>query len=378
MLRAIRTRIREAAQQDRELLVELRKDARLLRQNCTPIYPRMATTVSLVATDGGNRPVSFDPLLVEVVRVMDSKGTELCFDVLTPKTDISVLSDTIWSQGDRNALGLLMRDLNVRTLWGLSPMIPSPAKQREAPDDINPSWVYVYRDLCEWAGLYRLLTRKSFASDTLVVRDGLLKSKIFSGAKFIDMCELMQEAIDAHLEREQARIWLVGLAKHSRLIERYRIAMALERVFPSTEPAFVQVPEDIGERTFKWTEYIRRPDVQLPGQERPKFNYGTTFMVRFGGASQDPIWAVDVFYPQRHQAQEIMGYLLQDALDGFPVPLYPRCLQKAHEHAQLAGLDAAILQEEIRQALGACLTKEERTIVDGLSLASDPARLRYE
>jgi hypothetical protein len=63
-----------------------------------------------------------------------------------------------------------------------------------------------------------------------------------------------------------------------------------------------------------------------------------------------------VFLPQRGEAQAVLGYLLADAIDGFPVPLYPRCLQKAHENAALVDFDFDVLQDQIfagiREVLG--------------------------
>jgi hypothetical protein len=114
------------------------------------------------------------------------------------------------------------------------------------------------------------------------------------------------------------------------------------------------------------------------GMEKAKFNYGEMHLVRFGRNSGDPVWVVDVFYPQRSQADAVMGYLLQDALDGFPVPFYPSCLQRAHEHAQLAGFDMEILEGHIFSGLRERLKPDEREALDALRLNPDPARLRYE
>ncbi len=70
--------------------------------------------------------------------------------------------------------------------------------------------------------------------------------------------------------------------------------------------------------------------------------------------------------------------MLADAINGFPVPFYPQCLQKAHENAALVDFDFDILQDYIfdgvRNILG-----EQATALDIFRLQdSDPAQRRYE
>jgi hypothetical protein len=73
-------------------------------------------------------------------------------------------------------------------------------------------------------------------------------------------------------------------------------------------------------------EYARGMEMLGEAGEEPKFVAGTMHLVRFGAHQGDPIWPVDIFDPQAERAAEVFGYLLRDAIDGFPVPLYPRCL----------------------------------------------------
>jgi len=77
-------------------------------------------------------------------------------------------------------------------------------------------------------------------------------------------------------------------------------------------------------------------------------------------------------------AQEIFGYLLADAIDGFPVPFYPRCLQKAHEHAQIVGFDYDILQDEIIKIIRKNLPCEQQILMDSLRFNIDFSNKRYE
>ena len=196
----IREAIRASTAGDRHLLIDLRRDIRALKSLVRPVRPRTATAVSIVASDGGNNKLLFDPFHVELVRVVDSYGKPLCVDAVTPWTDTDELSARQFDAdgSPSSALGQMMADLALvpPTLNRLSHMIPSGEKVREEPDEVSPSWVMVYRDLCEWAVLYERICHKNFATDTLLVRDGLLRSKLFRGENFIGLRARMEKAID--------------------------------------------------------------------------------------------------------------------------------------------------------------------------------------
>jgi hypothetical protein len=89
------------------------------------------------------------------------------------------------------------------------------------------------------------------------------------------------------------------------------------------------------------------------------------------------VWPIDIFVPQVGEHQTILGSMLADAINGFPVPHYPRCLQKAHENAALVDFDFDILQdfiyEGVRSSLGG-----HAGILDAFQLQdADPAQRRY-
>jgi hypothetical protein len=110
------------------------------------IKPRSATSVALMAADGGNNHVTFNPFYIHVIRIVDSHGKELCLDVISPSTDLVALGRRQFDRdrAPRTPLGRLMADLGVSDLQQLSPMM--------SPD--STGWVRAYRDLCEWATLY--------------------------------------------------------------------------------------------------------------------------------------------------------------------------------------------------------------------------------
>jgi hypothetical protein len=359
---------------DRRLLDELRSEIRPLRGEVRRIQPRTTTSISLVATDGGNNSLQFDPFLVQLIRVVDSSNNEYCLEAITPSTSVTQLSGAQFANDEPfTALGLLMRDLGISALPDLSHMIRANDDDRPT----SPSWVQVYRELVEWAILYSILKTKDFGTDTLIVCDGLLRSKVFARDLFKKYLEMVGVAIGHQWHDHRRRIYLVGVAKHSKVLARYRLAMAIEGVLTTEYPAYVEVPRDIEERAYVWSEFARGDDRELQGREINRFVGGKMFLVKFGSGSRDPIWPIDIFLPQVSEAPAILGYLLADAIDGFPVPLYPRCLQKAHENAALVDFDLDVLQDEIfagvRQALG-----EHAAVVDSFRLQdADPAQARY-
>jgi hypothetical protein len=367
--------VREATQGDSGLLDDVLREVTSLRP-VTTIQPRNINSISLVASDGGNNRLVFNPFSLQVVRVVDTFDQELFLDVISPSTDTVALGQR---HLDRDTpLGKLMRALGVSRLADLSPMIPEVQKSR--------SWPLVYRDLCEWAVLYDLICNQRWGSDTLIIRDGLLRTKIFAGdgtrqeILFIKLYNLLKEAIERTRRERHRDIFLVGIAKHSRVIERYRLAMAIADVFPSGHPYYVAVPMGLQRKVYDtWPEYVRAPEDEATDVEKPKFNMGAMYLVRFGKMSADPVWTVDLMDFQAPKAQQIFGSLLSDAEQGFPVACYPHCLQEADRHAQVVDLDLAILQHELEEAVREQVSADRRPVFDAQVLSvADPAAVRYQ
>jgi hypothetical protein len=377
----LRRAISDRAHSDKKLLDDLRAEVCSFAGDVRIIKPRSTTAVSLVASDGGNNKLTFDPFYVQLVRVMDSYGKQLCLDAVSPTTDTDKLSQNQFNPdgSPRTALGKMILGLGVDppTLNKLSHMIPSGRLMREEPEKVSPSWVLVYRDICEWAVLYERICHDSFATDTLIVRDGLLRSKIFRGEFFRIWRKNVENSIAKIYRQDHRQVFLVGIAKHSKVITRYQLAMAIEGIFPSGDARYVRIPRELEAKAYIWDEYARGAETEGKGGEAPKFVAGDMFLVRFGRRSGDPVWAVDIFSQHSQKASEIFGYLLSDAIDGFPVPFYPRCLQKAHEHAQIVDFDLDIFQDEIFAAVRDLLPPEKQDIIESFKLNSDLSNRRY-
>jgi hypothetical protein len=377
-LPVMRKAIRERTEADRRLLDELREEVRPLASSVRNIRPRSTTSVSLVASDGGNNKLVFDPFTVQLVRVVDSYGKELCFEVISPTTDTDILSAAQFNAdgSPKTALGRMMKDLGKTKLTDLSHMIPDGEKTRKEPHKVSPSWVLVYRDLCEWAVLYERICYKEFATDTLIVRDGQLRSKLFRGELFIDLRKKLEEAMTRIREKDRRWVFLVGIVKHSKVITRYQLAMNIEKIIPPGEARYLKIPRNLEAKAYVWPEYAKGAESEGEEGEAPKYVAGDMYFVRFGKAKVDPVWAVDIFSCQKSKDAEIFGYLLADAIDGFPVPFYPRCLQKAHEFAEIVDFDLTILQDEVFAAVRGLVP--DGNVLDEFQLNVDSSARRYE
>ena len=371
----LRTSIQQQIQQDMRVLENLRNEVKPLKATVRRIQPRTTTSISLVGTDGGNNRIQFDPFLVQLVRVVDSSNNEYCLEAVTPTTNVTELSRSQFdSEGKpRTPLGHMMEYLAVTELPALSHMI------RRNDDDrpTSPSWVQVYRELMEWAVLFRMLRDKEFGTDTIIVFDGLLRSKVFAGDLFARLADGFNEFIEMHRTNHRRNLYLVGVAKHSKVLDRYRLAMVLESILTTNYAAYTLVPRELEEQAYVWSEYARGDDRVTEGGEINRFVAGKMFFVKFGGGTRDPIWPVDIFQSQVTEAQSVLGCLLADATEGFPVPFYPRCLQKAHENAALVDFDFDVLQDEVYGSLHAALGTEGHKLDEFRLQDVDISQRRY-
>lgn len=366
----LRKQLRERIAADQKLLDDMRDELRSGLGEARRIMPRQTTAVSLVGTDGGNNRIEFDPFMVQLIRVVDSSNNEYCLECVTPAMDLTELSRRHLDGGiAKTPLGKMMQFLGVSTLWQLSPVLQKP------PGLSSPRWVEVYRELTEWAVLFSLVRESEYGTDTVIVWDGLLRSAVFSATLFAKLFHGINDAIQEHRSRRRRNIYIAGIAKHSKILQRYRLAMLLEGAMRSEYPCYADVSGELEKKAYSWAEYARGGEVEQ-GEAR-KFVAGKMFFVKFGGRPRDPVWPVDLLESQVKDAQIVLGSLLMDAIEGFPVLFYPRCLQRAHENAALVDFDMDILQQgiigAIRDSLG-----DNGSVIDELALLdADPARKRY-
>lgn len=364
-LARLQTDVKDRTAEGEGLFQDLLRDVEALKGTRQRIAPRTGTAIALMASDGGNIQLKFDPFHIQIVRVVNSQGKSLCLDIVSAHTDPDTVLDRHRSaDGEpQSPLGILMRDLDcLPAKPTLNDLLRIPIKTGSVAAR-QANWVERYRDVVEWAGLYELICHRHPASDCLIVRDGLLRGYVFKPEVFREIVQRMRKRIDAMRRVEQQKVYLVGIAKRSKVLDRYNLAMNVARLWPSGSPYFVPVPFEMERKTFSHLAYV-----ETAADDSRGLNAGALHFVRFGAKLHDRVWAVDVFKPQEPEAATILGHLLHDAKVGFPIPYYPYCLQQAHEHAQIGTLDASLLQDAILDSIRSMIPREKRADIEAYVL----------
>src|SRR4030042_5422615 len=105
---------------------------------------------------------------------------------------------------------------------------------------------------------------------------------------------------------------------------------------------------------------------------------GKMFLVKFGDRTLGAVCPVDIAEWQVSQADKILGQLTIDAQQGFPIPDYPMCIQRAHAHAKLTGIEIQVFQDMLLQGICERLTPEQSERLLRLKyLGQSLASLRY-
>lgn len=237
--------IMEAIDKGSPLLGELRQEVKQLQRETRQIRPQSTTSISLVGTDGGNNQISYDPFLIQIIRVVDSNSNQYCLEALTHEVDLDRLSKK--HETNNTSLWRLVEKLNLDSIKQLSPVFKKNIEER------SKSWIQVYREITEWAILLDLL-EKDYGTDTLIVFDGFIRSKMFAHGLFGKFINLVKKAIEEHYEKNRRKIYIVGLAKHTQVLECYRLAMALEGTMRQPYACYAVVPEIMKARAYQWSE----------------------------------------------------------------------------------------------------------------------------
>jgi hypothetical protein len=375
----LRGKVIAAYKADDPLLQKFRQYARRLADNIRPLRTYSVNAVSFVSADGGDNRLVFNPAIIELVRVVDSRGNQCVLDAVASTATLTELEER-GRTGTVNGISPLQRlcsDLGL-PLSKLSYLISGLGKPGKSTGAIR-----CYRDIVEWAVLYDLVTNPSlqWGGDTILVRDGLLRTKSFRRDVFPLIDERLRTGITKHSERNM-NLHVVGVAKQSAILGRLAVALELEATFHRPFACYVQVDREIEEDCYNfdrtWLETFETSEAEDDGRKLYQA-LGRMFLVKFGDRPLDPVWPVDLAEWELSNAPKILGQLTVDAQQGFPIPDYPMCIQRAHEFAKLTGLEVEILQDLLVQGMCQHLTPDEtERLLRMKYLGQSLAALRYK
>ncbi len=358
-LDGLRAKVLAAYKADDPIVARFRNFAVELADAIRPLRSYSVNAVSFVSADGGDNRLSFNPSVIELIRVVDSRGNECALDAVASTAQPKEL-DERGQTGNSNTVAPLQRlcaalGLPVTKLSYLLSSLGHEGKSTGA--------MRAYRDIVEWAVLFDLVSNPSiqWGGDTILVRDGLLRTKTFKRDVFPRFDKLLRDGVAAHEERN-VQLSVVGVAKQSAVLSRLAMALELEATFHRSYPCFVRVPAHIEEECYNydrtWLDTLETaeptPDGRIVYQ-----SLGNLFLVKFGDHPLDPVWPVDVAVWQESKADKILGQLTVDAQQGFPIPDYPMCIQKAHDYAKMTGLEIVVLQDLLMEGMCQSLTAEQ-------------------
>lgn len=358
-LSALRAKVLAAFNADDPIVARFREHARELAGDIRPLRAYSVNAVSFVSADGGDNRLSFNPSVIELIRVVDSRGNECALDAVASSAQPNEL-DERGRSGNSNTVVPLERlcaalSLPVTKLSYLLGSLGHDGKSTGA--------MRAYRDIVEWAVLFDLVTNPSiqWGGDTILVRDGLLRTKTFTRDVFPKFDKLLRAGVATH-EQRNVQLSIVGVAKQSAVLSRLAMALELEATFHRAYPCFVRVPTHIEEECYNydrtWLDTLETaeptPDGRIVYQ-----SLGNLFLVKFGDHPLDPVWPVDIAVWQESKAPKILGQLTVDAQQGFPIPDYPMCIQKAHDYAKMTGLEMVVLQDLLMEGMCQSLTADQ-------------------
>jgi hypothetical protein len=378
-LDALRAKVLAAYKADDPLLQQFRQYARRLREGVKPLRAYSVNAVSFVSADGGDNRLTFNPAVLELIRVVDSRGNQCALDAVASTAKLDELEERA-KPGTPSVVTPLERlctDLGMK-LADLSYLI----RGLERPGKSTGA-MRCYRDIVEWAVLYDLVTGPNiqWGGDTILVRDGLLRTKSFKREVFPQIDQKLRDGVAAHA-RPNVMLSLVGVAKQSAVLGRLAVALELEATFHKPFPCYAQVPDDIEAACYNfdrtWLDTYESSEPDDDGR-RLYQSLGKLYLVKFGDRPLDPVWPVDLAEWQVANADKILGQLTVDAQQGFPIPDYPMCIQRAHDFAKLTGLEIHILQDLLLEGICQTLSLDEGERLLRLKyLGQSLAALRYK
>lgn len=332
-LQELQDNLKEALAIEKVNLDRLREKVRQLR--VIELGYRQCYAVAPVATDGGENNLSLEPMNVEIVRVVDSDG-QVHFQGFLPLTgDAEKIGERLFQNVP--VLVRLIQRLGLSD-WRELSYLYFPAQDKADPDAIlavsdTRRFIKTVRDILEWAALVELAFQ-SGRPVFLLMRDGLLRTKFIKKQIFPKLAKVFRQAYDTR------KAMILGVAKRSKALNYLSLALTLEGTFDHQAPCFAEIPADLEREAYTWAH------TWMEGQ-----CFGHLHLVKLVEGRDALVLPVDIPEWLMPRRKEVFEYLAETAKSSFPVLGYPYPLVKAHENANLSGLEIGITGDLMTRAL---------------------------
>jgi hypothetical protein len=317
----VREELRRALEVEQPLLDGLRTQVRAFR--IQEIGYRRCYAISPVATDGGENRLTFDPLNLEIIRVVDSDGHERFQKILPLSGGTEIFRAAFDSKQPQHApvLARFLERLDIEYAE-LSYFLDVARTEGDLRAAVRP-----FRDIVEWAVLLDIAWNPG-QTTALVIRDGLLRTKALRPKVIAKLAKSFEDAY-----RDRGSL-LVGVAKRSKVLNYLSLGLALEETFKKKYPCFCEVPREIEREAHpRWRSWLEEA------------TFGILHLAKLAEDPDGIVLPVDVPEWLMPRRKEILEYLAETAKSSFPTVGYPEPLIKAHEGAVLHGFEMSILED---------------------------------
>ncbi len=321
-------------------LADLREQIRKLKPK--QIGTRQHYAIAPVATDGGENRLSFEPVNIEIIRVVDSEGTKHIEAIVPLTSDVDIYKEFFEEIPILRSF-LSRLDIEYRDL---SYLLPSEGETSSPREKAISSREYLrhLREIMEWAVLLDIAwsDRKP-----LVLRDGLLRTRSLKPATVRKMAKSFENAY-----RDKDSL-LLGVAKRSKVLSYVALSLALEGTFRKPVACYCKVPEEIEKDSYNWARTWQKGD-QV---------FGKLHLVKLIDDPRGIILPIDIpewLIPRR---REVLEYLSETARRSWPVVGYPHPLVQAHEHAVIGGFEMEVISSILERCLIAIHSEDEKAII---------------
>src|SRR5574341_449200 len=169
-LNQARKEIEEATRYEIQKVIKLRERVNSLK--IQELNYRQCYAIAPVATDGGENRISFEPMNIEIIRVVDSEGKEYIQKIIPLSFEREILEKLF---KDIPQLASICNRLEV-DYHDISDFLPIKDHTRNKNYVDSRGVVQTLRDILEWAVLLDIAWDPG-RSKILLIRDGLLRTK---------------------------------------------------------------------------------------------------------------------------------------------------------------------------------------------------------